>query len=165
MQAIRRSYCFLLCTGIFISGLILSLGYLLSEGAAWSIIISSVNGSAWELTKPFIIILIFSAFLDLSCLRPSLLRYVSDKLISIGIFTLLSLTGLRLLNICFSGTLTFPPELIRYPYIFICICISQLVLYTLYNRAVRTELFFMPLLTGLAVLLGFILFRTAIVCY
>ncbi len=162
---IRRCYRFLLCPGIFIFGLFLSLGYILSEGAAWSIIISSVNGSAWELTKPFIIILIFSVFLDLSCLRPSLLRYVSDKLISIGIFTFMSLTGLRLLNTIFSGAVTFYPELIRYSYIFICICISQLVLYTLYNRAVRTELFFMPLLAGLAVLLGFILFRTAIVYF
>ena len=50
----------------------------LSGCAAWSLIVSSYNNSAWELYKPLGIVYIFFTIIELSVLRPSLAHYLGN---------------------------------------------------------------------------------------
>ena len=136
---------------IFLCGLVLQFSYETSGHVPWSILVSSTSSSPWELTKPYLLVFIMWSFIELSCLRPGLLHFICARIISMHLFvlagcTLLSVSSLRLCG----------------PYVlcvmFFCILAAQTAEYLLYRSAIRTELFFVPLLISFGAVFFCILF-------
>lgn len=146
-----KRYFWLISTiGVFICGYFVHIGYEVSHQAAWSILVSSINGTAWELTKPFALVYIMWTFIELSCLRPSLLHFVCSKIIM--------LHGFAFLNVTLLGLLQFFPEsrMMIYLMIIVSLSISQFLSYCLYHSKCRIELFYIP------ILISFVLFFTVL---
>lgn len=137
----------------FISGcgFVLHIAYETSGAAAWSLIISGVNLSPWELMKPFVLVYIMWTFIELSVLRPSLLHYVCGRMLSLIIYMIVSLCLLSLIY-CFIVS-----EWLSLSLILLTTLLSQAICSRLYRSHCRTELFWMPLLAALAIVLACIL--------
>lgn len=133
---------------IFSCGYVLHMSYSLSGAAAWSLIVSSVNSSPWELVKPFVIVYIMWCFVEMSVLRPSLLHFVCTKILSLHMFTIASTSIL-----CF-----IQDEMVSIGLIFLILFIAQVLAYFMYRSECRYELFFVPIMVSFAVLFAFILF-------
>ena len=142
---------------IYLCGWILHMAYMTSGGAAWSYLISSIGSSPWELTKPFLLVDMGWILIELSCLRPSLLHYVSARILSLHFFGITGMTGLWLLQL-------FPAipllELWEHSWLLITLWLSQYISRILFRSPVRLELWIIPLLLSLAPILACILFCT-----
>lgn len=132
----------------FLCGLVLRFSFVLSGHSAWSYIISSVNASPWELFKPFGFVYIGMIPIELSVLRPKLLRFVCDK-----VCTLMLLCVLVLSVGMIAGSRGWS-ELLTELAVLLCIIAANALSYHMYKSGVRTELFAPPLL---CVLCSFIL--------
>ncbi len=129
---------------IFGFGVLLHIAYTLSNRAAWSYIVSSVNFSAWELYKPFGYSYIFFIIIELSYLRPSLLSFISAKLIGMYVLCTVILSGAMLcrffaVDVLVSQSVTAAAGVI----------LAQAVGYRLYASHLRTEYFIIPLMASL----------------
>ena len=148
----KKLFVLISCAGIFLSGLVLQSSYEISGHAPWSMLVSSVGSSAWELTKPYLLVFIMWSFIELSCLRPHLLHYLSSRIISMHFFICLSCSAMLLSErLCAAE----PGMLIE---IFLCILAAETLQAFLYRSRVRTELFFVPLMISFAALFFSILF-------
>ncbi len=148
-----KRYFYLISTAvIFPCSLILHIAYQASGAAAWSILVSSVNGSPWELVKPFILVYIIWFFVELAYLRPSLLHFTCSKILSLHLFIALSLVLL-----CITRSF-ITSELVFFSLIFVSLLISEYISYALYRCKVRTELFYIPILISFVGLLICVLF-------
>ena len=138
--------CFWLISSVivFICGYVVHIGYEVSNRAAWSILVSSINDSAWEMTKPFAIVYIMFVFIELSCLRPSLLHFVCSKILMLHGFAFMSVILLKI----------FPktPFLV----IFVSLCVAEFLSYSIDKSKCRIELFFVP------IFISFVLFFTVL---
>ena len=83
---VKKYFPFIGSAVIIVCGGLLHYSLLLSDRAAWSLIVSSVNDSAWELFKPVGFVYIFWIIIELSYLRPSLMHFVCAK--TIGMYVL-----------------------------------------------------------------------------
>ena len=133
---------------VFLCGVVLQISYEASGHVAWSLVVSSVNNSPWELVKPFILTYIMWSFIELSVLRPSLLHFVCSKIISLHFFVIVSSTVL-----CF-----VIEQSISFVVIFSIIIISELLCYLIYRSKCRIELFFIPIIISFGILFFCILF-------
>lgn len=139
---------------MFMCGTVLRIAYEASGGAVWSLLVSGVNRSPWEQTKPYALVYLMWTFLDLSVLRPKLLHFVSARLISLHCFTggsllLLSLSGSK------SGEETYSLLLLGG-----VLSAAVLVEYLLYRQPHRIEFLMVPLLVASAGLLLCLMFLT-----
>lgn len=151
-ELMKRYFWLISTVSIFVCGLVLHIAYEESGRAAWSILISSVNASPWEMTKPFVLIYIFWVFIELSCLRPSLLRFVCAKLAAMYLFAGASVTGIYFVGI--AGL----PEWAVFAIIFISLLAAQRISYGIYRCGIRIDLFWTVLLLSLGLMLAMILF-------
>ncbi len=151
---IRKYFWVVSTVCIFLCGMVLFVAYELSNHAAWSILVSAVNGSPWEYSKPFSIVYIFWTFIELSCLRPSLLRFVSAKIMGLALYVFFA-NGVMWLAQTFSRE-----YMLMFLVIFVCILLTNWLSYGLYQRSVRCEIFFVPLIFVFWILFGMILFCT-----
>lgn len=133
---------------IFLCGTAVQISYEASGHAAWSLIVSSVNNSPWELVKPFALIYIMWSFIELSVLRPSLLHFVCGRILSLHFFVISSSCIL-----CFVNT-----EIISFAVIFSLIVVSELLCHLMYRSECRFELFFVPIMISFGILFFCILF-------
>ncbi len=143
MKALIKQYFWFVSTlGIFGFGMVLVWSYELSEGAAWSLLVSGIRETPWEWMKPFAIVYILWVFIELSCLRPSLLRFVCSKIIGLQVFV----WGAFLI-------LTFLP-LANYRYVMVCLMLllSECFSYQLYNSNKKYEWLFLPLMVSFVLL-------------
>lgn len=141
---------------IFGCGLIIHFSYIWSDKAAWSLIISSVNNSAWEIYKPFGLVYINWIIIELSCLRPSLLHFVCSKLIGMYVLcaAVLSVSMLfHFLPVNFS-------EYTVYAAGGLGIILAQIVGYRLYASKVMCEIFCVPLILSLMAMIFLIIILT-----
>ena len=80
----------------FCFGAVIYFSYRLSGHAAWSLIISAVNSSAWELFKPFGISYLAVIPIELSWLRPELRKFICARMT--GVYVLAAvIIGLAML--------------------------------------------------------------------
>ena len=86
-----KKYMLLAAAVNYLCGMMLRMSFVLSGHAAWSYIISSVNGSAWELFKPFAVVYIAMIIIELSVLRPSLAGFICAKAAGLCILCFLML--------------------------------------------------------------------------
>lgn len=142
---------------IFAFGIILHYSYIISGGTVWSILISSVNNSAWETVKPFAIAYIMWIVIELSVLRPSLLRFVCAKIIMLHMLTF-SIIGYSLCINMFADTRY--REIILLGGIFAVITAVQILSYKLYDSNLKPEIFWIPVLISLFLFMIMILFCT-----
>lgn len=140
----RRYFWAVSAIGIFLCGYAVHIGYEVSGHAAWSLLVSSVNGSPWELVKPFALVYILWTFIELSCLRPSLLHFVCARIIMLHGFAGMGI----LLTAFFGNVMVLLPALLAAEYL--CSC--------LYRARCRTELFFAPLMVSFIAFFTILLF-------
>ena len=142
--------CFWLISSVivFTCGYVVHIGYEVSNRAASSILVSSINDSAWEMTKPFALVYIMFVFIELSCLRPSLLHFVCSKIIMLHGFAFLSVILLE-----------FFPK-IPFLVIFISLCIAEFLSYRLNNSKCRIELFSIPIFISFVLFFAVLLFAS-----
>ncbi len=142
---------------IFIFGEILHYSYITSNKAVWSILISSVNSSAWEILKPFTIAYIMWIVIELSVLRPSLLHFVCAKIISLYFLVILVIVYILCINMFSVGERY---EIILLSGICPIILFVQFLSYRIYKSKVKIEIFWIPILLSLFLFLIMILFLT-----
>ncbi len=129
---------------IFGFGTVLYMAYPLSDRAAWSYIVSSVNFSAWELYKPFGYSYIFFIIIELSYLRPVLLKFLGAKLIGMYVLCAAILSGAMLCRF-------FPADV---PVSQLAaaasgVILAQTVGYKLYASNFKTDYLIIPLIVSL----------------
>ena len=134
---------------VFICGYVVHIGYEISNHAAWSLLVSSVNSSAWELTKPFALVYILFVFIELSYMRPSLLHFVCAKILLLHGFALMSVILLGISR-----------NFLIYPTIFLSLLTAEFLSYKLYYSKCRIELFFIPIFISFAVFFFTLLFAS-----
>ena len=148
-----RRYFYLISTAVIFScSLVLHIAYQASGGAAWSILVSSVNGSPWELVKPFVFVYIIWFFVELSYLRPNLLHFTCSKILSLHLFIALSL-----ILLCTVRSF-WRIEYLSFGVIFFSLIISEYISYLIYHNKRRIEFFCIPIFISLGGLLTCILF-------
>lgn len=126
---------------IFLCGSILRITPTLSDKAAWSYLVGSVNASPWELYKPYAIIYIGWIIIELSCLRPPLTHFVSAKLTGLLLLCTSVLTlGTIFCSLPFDLALTFPLAGLS------GIILAQVLSYRLNHSTIRIEILLLPLL-------------------
>ncbi len=135
-----------------VCGWVIQKSYELSGGAAWSLVISTVNASPLETVKPYALVFIMWTFVELSCMRPHLLHYVSARIIALIGFTAVTVLLLR-----FTGKY-ISSEALKTAMVFCTLILAETAEYFLYKSRLRTEIFFVPLMTGFAVLFAVLLF-------
>ena len=133
---------------VFVCGYVVHIAYEASGRAAWSILVSSVNGSPWEMTKPFSLVYIMFVFIELSCLRPSLLHFVCSKIIMLHGFAFLSVILLAVF-----GKTTFLV-------IFVSLCVSEFLSYGINKSKCRIELFWIPIFISFVLFFAVLLFAS-----
>lgn len=142
MDIIKKYFWLISASAVFCFGTVLALSYEVSGHTAWSIIVSSVNSSAWECLKPFALVNIFWIFIELSYLRPSLLRFVSSRILFLDIFVISTFLILRF----------FELDTIRYYVILLLLVTAMFLSYKLYDSKMRCDLFFIPLIISFVIL-------------
>lgn len=140
--------------GMFLCGFVLQSAYAYAGQAAWSLLISSVNNSPWEMTKPFLWVYIFWSFIELSCHRPHLLHYVCARILSLHLFGWLS----WILLSCLQPLALNEPLLLGV--LLVSMVIAECCLWHWYRSHCRFELFFVPLLLSFILLFFSLLFCT-----
>ena len=133
---------------VFVCGCVVHIAYEVSNRAAWSILVSSNNDSPWEMTKPFALVYIMFVFIELSCLRPSLLHFVCSKIIMLHGFALLSVTLLEIFG-------KIPAVLI-----FVSLCVSEFLSYRINSSKCRIELFSIPIFISFVLFFAVLLFAS-----
>ena len=156
MISVKKYFSVISSAVVFGFGLLLYYSGEMSDHAAWSLIVSGVNHSAWELFKPFALSYISFIIIELSYLRPSLLRFVCSKITGLHMlcaFTLAAGCICRLLpdEIFFAAMPTAAGA---------GVLISELSSYCLYKKGIRTELFAVPLLLSLAAMIFLLIILT-----
>ena len=136
---------------LFLCGFVLHIAYESSGAAAWSLLVSGVNNSPWELVKPFAIVYMMWTFIELSVLRPSLLHFVCARIISLLFFILSSLSVLSAVY------LFIAEKWLSLAVLFVLTFISQALCNRLYASKCRFELFWLPLIASVFVVLACIL--------
>lgn len=126
--------------------------YAVSDAAAWSLVISSVNNSPFQLVKPYALVFIMWTFIELSCMRPHLLHYVSVRITALVIFV-----GLSVLLLYISGKYA-AVEPVRTVIIILTMIFAEMTEYLLYRSSVRAEIFFVPLMVCFGVIFAVLLF-------
>ena len=140
--------------GMLVCGFVLHISYEASGHAAWSLLVSTVRHSPWELVKPFGLVYIMWSFIEMSCLRPHLLRFVSCRMVALVLFVIMGnllLWGFG--DACkneWAGLLWVATALLS----------AEVVQLILYNRGIRTELFFVPLVAAFVVIFFALIFCT-----
>lgn len=152
----KRGFALTGATVILIFGLVLHFSYILSGGTVWSILISSVNSSAWETLKPFAISYIMWIVIELSCIRPSLLHFICSKIIVLYFLAFLVMIYCLLIQKLVDNTLI--SRIIFWSGIYIILIFVQLLSYRIYKSEVRIELFYVPILLSLFLFCVMILF-------
>ena len=137
---------------IFLCGFVLHISYEASGHSVWSLLISTVRPSPWELVKPFALVFIMWSFIEMSCIRPHLLCYVCARIIALIVFVTGSCTALCTLSILTGWK--------RLGVIFVCLMLSELLQYFICRSGKRTEIFFIPLMLSFGVLFFAFLFCT-----
>lgn len=153
----KRYFWLISTAGVFLCGTVLHSAYDVSGKTAWSIIISSVNNSPWEMTKPFALVYVMWVFIEMSCLRPSLLHFVCSKIITLYFFVISSVLLLR------GAEMFFQTEKIHFVcsvMVFVSLLFSEIFSYVLYRSKCRTERFYIPLLILLMLFVSAVLFLT-----
>lgn len=125
-------------------GTILHFAYGLSDKAAWSYIVSSVNLSAWELYKPFGYAYIFFIIIELSYLRPSLIDFICSKLIGMYVLCCVILSGAMLIHLFSADVFIFSLVVSA-----IGVILAQIIGYKLYNSDFKKNYFIFPLIVSL----------------
>lgn|GEM_PF-3853286 len=141
-------------TAQFVCGFVLHIAYGCSGGASWSLLISGVNNSPWEWTKPFVLVYLFWSFIEMSCHRPHLLHYVSIRILSAHLFLLLSLTALSIMRLFVNDEWAYCSM------IGVCLCAAETAGWIGYDKKCRFELLIVPLLISLGLLFFSLLFCT-----
>ena len=142
----NRIFAFIGAAVVFAFGFVLHISYITSGGTVWSMLISSVNGSAWETLKPFAIAYIMWIVIELSYLRPSLLNFVCAKILMLYFMAVLMIVYCLI----FSGFVNdILYEIIFYSGIYLILCIVQLLSYRMYKSDLKIELFYIPILLSL----------------
>ncbi len=121
----------------------------LSGCAAWSLIVSSYNNSAWELYKPLGIVYIFFTIIELSVLRPSLAHYLGARVIGMYVLCASALAaGVLLGNVQeqFCGMKFLIVGIIS-------VSAAQTVSYSINDSTIRVEVFAVPLLVSVLCML------------
>ena len=77
---VKKRYALVSAAVSFCFGAVIYFSYRISGHAAWSLIISAVNSSAWELFKPFGISYLAFIPIELSWLRPDLRRFICARM-------------------------------------------------------------------------------------
>ncbi len=144
----KQYFWFISVAAIFVFGTILSLSYQLSDRAAWSWLLGSINDSAWEWVKPYAIVYIFWVFVELSCLRPSLARFVCSKIIFLYGFV----------GGAFGMLKSVTDTMWRYGVIILLLAAVQWMAYALYNSGKRCDYFLVPLLVCFGIMFFMLLF-------
>ena len=152
VMCVRKYFPLVGAAVIFSFGAVLHMSFLLSERAAWSYIVSSVNFSAWELYKPFAYSYIFFIIVELSYLRPTLLGFLSAKLIGMYVLCGAILAGAMLCR--FIPTNMFITRLAAAA---AGIILAQAVGYRLYAAHFKTDYFIIPLLASLCAMIFLLL--------
>ncbi len=134
---------------VFICGYVVHIAYEVSDHAAWSLLVSSVNSCAWELTKPFALVYIMYVFIELSYMRPSLVHFVCAKILLLHGFALMSVI-----------LLAVSQNFLIFPTIFISLLTAEFLSYKLYYSKCRIELFFIPIFISFVVFFGILLFAS-----
>lgn len=150
----NRIFAFFGAAVIFVFGFVLHISYITSGGTVWSVLISSVNDSAWETLKPFAIAYIMWIVIELSYFRPSLLHFVCAKILMLYFFSVLMIVYCLFVRRFVSG---IPSEVFFYGGIYDILCVVQLLSYRMYKSPVKTEIFYIPILLSLFLILVMIL--------
>ena len=151
----RRSlFCLIGTAVIFVFGTLLRYSLEISHCAAWSLLLSSVNGSAWELWKPYGYSFIGWLLIELSYLRPSLLRFVSAKLIGMWLLCGLLLCSGLLLRFALDQY----REILTLSASVLSVLISQLISYRSFENGRHTEIFSAPLIISMIAVVFLLLF-------
>lgn len=135
-------------------GAILHYSLSLSGMAAWSFIVSSVNGSAWELYKPVGIVYIFWIVIELSYLRPSLMHFVCSKVVGMYVLCLTALAvgiAVQPLHEVFS-------EMHFWIVALVSVSSAQMTGYGIYRSDVKIEILYVPLLLSILCMVFMLLF-------
>lgn len=151
----KKGFAFIGTAVIFIFGTIIHYSYILSDGAVWSLLISSVNSCAWETLKPFAIVYIMWVIIELSVLRPSLLRFVCIKILMLYMFATMTLIYCMCVNIFLIFDFS---EYIILGGILIFIFYTQNLSYKIYNSKKKIEIFVVPIFIALILFIIMILF-------
>ncbi len=137
VRTVWRKYFWTVSTvGMFVCGYVIHIAYEVSGHTAWSLLVSSVGSSPWEMTKPFALVYILWTFIELSCLRPSLLHFVCARIFMLHGFAVMSVS-----------MLFFAPKNDMVPYlcIFSALAIAEYLSHWLYGTKYRMELFWIPI--------------------
>ena len=111
------------------------------DRAAWSLHVSSINGSPWELFKPLGLVYIFFTFIELSCLRPSLVHFVSSKVIGMYVLCICALSA----GTVFQYMQEFFPTQRFLIVAVISVFAAQITAYRLFRSEIKVEIFCIPL--------------------
>ena len=137
---------------VFLCGFVLHISYEASGHSAWSLLISTVRQSPWELMKPFGLVFIMWSFIELSWLRPHLIRFVCARITALIIFVIGSCTALCMFW-HFGGWK-------RLVVIFICLTVSELLQNIIYRSGKWSEILFIPLIISFVTIFFALLFCT-----
>ncbi|MDD6489717.1 MAG: DUF6512 family protein [Clostridia bacterium] len=142
----NRIFAFVGATVIFVFGFVLHISYITSGGTVWSVLISSVNSSAWETLKPFALAYIMWIVIELSYLRPSLLHFVCAKILMLYVFAVLMIVYCLFVRQFVNGIFA---EVLFYSGIYAILYVVQLLSYRMFKSPVKTEIFYIPILLSL----------------
>lgn len=154
LMSLSRKALPLYILSVLSGGFVLYIARECSKEASWSLLISAVNGSPWELTKPFLLVFILWSFVEMACERPHLLHYVSVRILSMHLMLIVSLTLLSVIR-HFGQS-----ELWKMAGIFAAVTAGELATYFSYRSQRKTELFFVPILISFILLFFSLLFCT-----
>ena len=153
-KSVKKYFWLISTLFVFMSGFVMQISYRTSGAAAWSYFVSSINDSPWEQIKPFVLACIMWSFVKLSVLRPPLLHFVSCEILSFHIFIILACAVLSVSRLA-SNECLFEPAVIL-P----ALLLSQSISQKMVSGAVRTELFFIPIMISFGLLITIILFAS-----
>ncbi len=135
-------------------GALLYYSYYYSSGAVWSLLFGSHGCSCWEVYKPLGLTYILWILIELSYLRPSLLRFVCAKGIGLYVLCLVSLafgTVIRLIP--------YVDEQLYYPLTAaVSVLAAQFTGYRLYAGSKNIEWLIIPILVTFVCMIFMLLF-------
>ncbi len=124
-----------------------------SDRAAWSLLVGSINDSPWELYKPVGIVYLFWMLIELSCLRPSLKRFVCAKVIGMyGLCAAALLTGMVMQIVPLAQGWHFWIEAA------VAVTAAQWTGYRLYAARCPIEILWIPMLLSIMCMVFMLLF-------